>query len=145
LTLAVQHELAFSYGGVWYFVIDGDKEPFMVSHIADEEANRRGFERLSAHMAPGGTLLLGIQGPHHDYETTISNGMAYSQKIDPTPIGFTKHYYLKDGAQTVMDQTVHYRTYTFTEAKALMRSFGFEFVNQPDAHKMFLQFKKVSL
>jgi cyclopropane fatty-acyl-phospholipid synthase-like methyltransferase len=144
LTLDVQHELAFSYGGVWYFVIDGDKEPFMVSHIADEEANRLGFERLSAHMAPGGTLLLGIQGPHHDYETTISNGMLYSQKIDHTPIGFTKHYYLKDGAQTVMDQTVHYRTYTFTEAKALMRSFGFEFVNQPDAHKMFLQFKKVA-
>jgi hypothetical protein len=89
-------------------------------------------------------LLLGIQGPHHDYETTISNGMAYSQKIDPTPIGFTKHYYLKDGAQTVMDQTVHYRTYTFDEAQALMRGFGFEYVNQPDAHKMFLQFRKVA-
>jgi hypothetical protein len=26
----------------------------------------------------------------------------------------------------------------------LMRSFGFEFVNQPDAHKMFLQFRKVA-
>jgi hemerythrin len=50
---------------------------------------------------------------------------------------------LKDGAQTVMDQTVHYRTYTFEEARALMRSFGFEFVNQQDAHKMLLQFKKV--
>jgi hypothetical protein len=26
-------------------------------------------------------LLLGIQGPHHDYETVISNGMKYSQKL----------------------------------------------------------------
>ena len=143
LSLDEKHELAFSYGGVWYFVIDGDKEPFMVSHIADEHANRLGFERLSQHMAPGGTLLLGIQGPHHDYETTISNGMVYSQKIDPTTIGFTKHYYLKDGAQTVMDQTVHYRTYSFSEAKALMGSFGFEYVDSVDAHKMFLQFRKV--
>jgi cyclopropane fatty-acyl-phospholipid synthase-like methyltransferase len=143
LSLDIQHQLAFSYGGVWYFVIDGNNEPFMVSHIADEHANRLGFERLSQHMAPGGTLLLGIQGPHHDYETTISNGMVYSQKIDPTTIGFTKHYYLKDGAQTVMDQTVHYRTYSFSEAKALMGSFGFEYVNSVDAHKMFLQFRKV--
>ena len=125
-------------------MIDGDKEPFMVSHIADEEANRTGFERLSAHIALGGTLLLGIQGPHHDYETTISNGMAYSQKIDPTPIGFTKHYYLKNGAQTVMDQTVHYRTYSFQDAKTLMRSFGFEYLNEPDEHKMFLQFRRVA-
>jgi hypothetical protein len=115
----------------------------MVSHIADEQANRLGFERLSQHMAPGGTLLLGIQGPHHDYETTISNGMVYSQRIDPTPIGFTKHYYLKDGAQTVMDQTVHYRTYSFSEAKALMGSFGLAYVDLADAHKMFLQFRKV--
>jgi cyclopropane fatty-acyl-phospholipid synthase-like methyltransferase len=145
LSLDVQHQLAFSYGGVWYFVIDGDKEPFMVSHIADEQANRLGFERLSQHMAPGGTLLLGIQGPHHDYETTISNGMVYSQKIDPTPIGFTKHYYLKDGAQTVMDQTVHYRTYSFSEAKALMGSFGLAYVDLADAHKMFLQFRKVGV
>jgi hypothetical protein len=39
LSLNEKHELAFSYGGVWYFVIDGDKEPFLVSHIADEKAN----------------------------------------------------------------------------------------------------------
>jgi hypothetical protein len=44
-----------------------------------------------------------------------------------------------------MDQTVHYRTYTFADAKALMRSFGFEYVNEPDTHKMFLQFRKVSV
>jgi len=144
LTLDVQHELAFSYGGVWYFVIDGDEEPFMVSHIADQEANRLGFERLSQHMSPGGTLLLGIQGPHHDYETTISNGMVYAQKVDPTSIGFTKHYYLNDGAKIVMDQTVHYRTYSFSQALDLMGNFGFEFVDQADIRKMFLQFRKVS-
>ena len=120
LSLDAQHELAFSYGGVWYFVIDGAKEPFLVSHIADEKANHLGFEHLAKHMVVGGTLLLGIQGPHHDYETVISNGMRYSQKIQPTEIGFTKHYYLHDGDQKLMDQTVHYRTYTFAQAQALM-------------------------
>jgi len=143
LSLNEQHELAFSYGGVWYFVIDGDKEPFMVSHIADEQANHLGFEHLSKHMAIGGTLLLGVQGPHHDYETVISNGMTYSQKIDPTDIGFTKHYYLMDGANKVMDQTVRYRTYTFAEAKALLGTYGFEHMPSNDSKPLFLQFGKV--
>ena len=143
LSLDAQHELAFSYGGVWYFVIDGDKEPFLVSHIADEKANHLGFEHLAKHMVVGGTLLLGIQGPHHDYETVISNGMRYSQKIHPTEIGFTKHYYLHEGDQKRMDQTVHYRTYTFAQAQALMGSYGFDYVAERDAHQLFLQFKKV--
>jgi hypothetical protein len=136
--------LAFSYGGVWYFVIDGDKEPFLVSHISDAHANELGFEHLAKHLAEGGTLLLGIQGPHHDYETVISNGMTYSQKIDPTDFGFTKHYYLQDGDHKVMDQTVHYRTYSFDQAQALMGAYGFEYVAEKDANQLFLQFKKVN-
>jgi SAM-dependent methyltransferase len=144
LSLNDKHELAFSYGGVWYFVIDGDKEPFLVSHIADENANRLGFEHLSKHMAVGGTLLLGIQGPHHNYETTISNGMVYSQIIEPSDIGFTKHYYLDDGDQRVMDQTVRYRTYTFNEAKQLLGTYGFEYVPSKTTRGLFLQFQKVA-
>lgn len=144
LSLNDKHELAFSYGGVWYFVIDGDNEPFLVSHIADETANQLGFEHLSKHMAEGGTLLLGIQGPHHNYETVISNGMVYSQKIEPTDIGFTKHYYLNDGDQRVMDQTVRYRTYTFDEAKQLMGKYGFEYVPSHESNPLFLQFHKVA-
>ena len=75
LSLPSAHNVAFSYGGVWYFVIDGDKEPFLVSHISDHEANLQGLEKMAQHIAPHGTLLLGIQGPHHDYEAVISNGM----------------------------------------------------------------------
>ncbi|MEY3514166.1 MAG: hypothetical protein RL420_1189 [Pseudomonadota bacterium] len=66
LSLPSAHNVAFSYGGVWYFVIDGDKEPFLVSHISDHEANLQGLEKMAQHIAPHGTLLLGIQGPHHD-------------------------------------------------------------------------------
>jgi SAM-dependent methyltransferase len=143
LSLNEEHELAFSYGGVWYFVIDGEKEPFLVSHIADEQSNRLGFEHLSKHIAVGGTLLLGIQGPHHDYKTVISNGMTYSQKIESTGIGFTKHYYLHDGESKLMDQTVHYRTYNFAQAKELMGAYGFEYVPEKDRNQLFLQFKKV--
>lgn len=45
LSLPSAHDLAFSYGGVWYFVIDGDKEPFLVSHIPDHGANLQGIKK----------------------------------------------------------------------------------------------------
>jgi len=142
LSLPSAHNVAFSYGGVWYFVIDGDKEPFLVSHISDHEANLQGLEKMAQHIAPHGTLLLGIQGPHHDYETVISNGMKYSQKIDPTNIGFTKHYYLDDGPQTLMAQTVKYRTYSFEEAKNMLSAYGLSYVPEVRDNKLFLRFSK---
>lgn len=143
LSLEHQYDLAFSYGGVWYFVIDGDKEPFLVSHIYDEQANHHGLESLSKFVGPGGKLLLGIQGPHHDYEKTISNGMVYSQKIEPLELGFTKHYYLEEKGVNVMAQTIHYRTYHFDDAKNLLSSYGFEYVDQIDKPRHFLEFRRV--
>ncbi len=142
LSLPSAHNVAFSYGGVWYFVIDGDKEPFLVSHISDHEANLQGLEKMAQHIAPHGTLLLGIQGPHHDYENVISNGMKYSQKIDPTDIGFTKHYYLDDGPQTLMAQTVKYRTYSFEEAKNMLSAYGLSYIPEVRDNKLFLRFSK---
>jgi len=142
LTLHDAHDVAFSYGGVWYFVMDGDNEPFMVSHIPDDTDNHKGFERVAQCVVPGGVLLLGIQGPHRNYDTVISNGMTYSQQIDPSPIGFTKHYYLKDGDQTVMAQTVKYRTYTFSEAQRMMAAYGFTYAPEQNRGKLFLGFTK---
>ena len=142
LSLPSAHDLAFSYGGVWYFVIDGDKEPFLVSHIPDHQANLQGIAKMAEHIASHGTLLLGIQGPHHDYETVISNGMKYSQKIDPTDIGFTKHYYLSDGPNTLMAQTVAYRTYSFDQAKDMLSVHGLTYVPETRDNKLFLRFSR---
>jgi SAM-dependent methyltransferase len=140
--LAKQFEMAFSYGGVWYFVIDGDKEPFMVSHIRDDGLNRKGLHSLAGHLSSGGQLLLGVQGPHHDYERPISNGMIYAQKIEPDEHGFLKHYYLRDGQSTVMAQSTHYRTYSFAEAKAMLSEYGFSYKPEQQEHKQFLRFAK---
>jgi len=135
-------ELAFSYGGVWYFVIDGDDEPFMVSHLPALTDNQQGIERVANHLTTGGKLLLGTQGPHHNYERVISNGMTYSQTIAPNAHGFTKNYYLADGAQTVMAQTLQYRTYTFTEACRLLAACGLQYIAEESTPKRFLAFVK---
>ena len=142
LSLEQQYRLAFSYGGVWYFVIDGDKEPFLVSHIRDDGLNRLGLERLASLLSSGGELLLGVQGPHHDYERPISNGMIYAQKIEPDAHGFLKHYYLRDGKTTLMAQSTHYRTYSFAEALAMLGDYGFVYKPEAQTPKQFLRFTK---
>jgi len=140
LQLDRQYDLAFSYGGVWYFVVDGDREPFMVSHLSQEADNHLGLARLGEAVCQGGRLLLGAQGPHTDYEKTISNGMVYSQKIEPMAQGFTKHYFLADRGRTVMAQTLEYRTYTFTEALQLLAQHGFQQVPAHGPGATFLEF-----
>lgn len=142
INLDKQYDLAFSYGGVWYFVIDGDKEPFMVSHLADDEDNHRGLERIAHHVSHGGKLMLGIQGPHHDYEKPVKNGMIYSQKIEPSDRGFTKHYFLADDADIVMSQTIRYRIYDFDEALALLGKYGFGFDPATGRGSHFIEFRK---
>jgi len=139
--LKEQFDVAYSYGGVWYFVIDGEQEPFMVSHIADHDMNVKGLQHLAKHLKHQGQLLLGIQGPHFDYEKTISNGMTYAQEIVQTDIGFIKHYALKDGPRDVMALTVNYRTYSFQEAQEMLGVHGIEYVSK-DVGGKFLRFQK---
>ena len=142
LHLNQAYDLAFSYGGVWYFVIDGDKEPFLVSHIAQEEPNQQGLSKVAEHVKSGGQLLLGVQGPHHDYASPISNGMMYSQKIEPSEHGFTKHYFLADGDNTLMAQTIQYRTYPFAQALEMLKGFGFTYQPYSGDKPQFLTFHK---
>ena len=125
LNLNKQFDLAFSYGGVWYFVMDGVNEPFLVSHIYDEQANVKGLSKVSDHVKSGGHLLLGVQGPHHNYESPIKNGFIYSQTIEPLEHGFSKQYFLHDGDNQLMQQRIDYRTYNLKQAMELLGSFGF--------------------
>lgn len=142
IDLDKQYDLAFSYGGVWYFVVDGDNEPFMVSHLSAEEDNHQGLARIASHVSSGGRLMLGIQGPHYDYEKPVSNGMIYSQKIVPSDSGFTKHYYLADDADIVMAQTIDYRVYGFDDALALLGEYGFSYNPAAVRGSHFIEFRK---
>jgi SAM-dependent methyltransferase len=143
LSLMDKYDMAFSYGGVWYFFVD-DNELFLVSHLSNHTDNQKGLEQLSKHINSRGKLLLGIQGPHYDYEKTISNGMLYSQKITSTDYGFIKDYYLSNNDKIVMSQTINYRVYSFDDAVKLLADYGFEY--QPVREikdNLFIEFKKL--
>lgn len=145
LALPHQHDLVFSYGGVWYFVVEEGQAPFMVSHIPTHEDNLRGLEKMASHIATGGRLMLGTQGPHFNYQRPIANGMVYSQEIEPIESGFIKHYFLDDGPQRVMAQTIHYRTYPFEQACAMLAQLGLQAdaaAAQTPASQLFIGFTK---
>jgi hypothetical protein len=42
-----------------------------------------------------------------------------------------------------MAQTIHYRTYNFSDAKQLLSSYGFEYEDRTEKHQHFLEFKRV--
>lgn len=142
LALARTYEMVFSYGGVWFFIADPGKEPYLASHITDEQSNQVGLARLVEHIAEGGTLCLGVQGPNVDYSTRISNGMTYSQHLERTRHGFTKRYYLRDGAETVMEQTLRLRTYTMAEALQMLAAHGLRERPRAAHEPKFLVFEK---
>jgi SAM-dependent methyltransferase len=145
LTLDREYDLAFSYGGVWYFVRGEEAGDFsLVSHIRDLDENRTGLERLAAHLPVGGTLLLGIQDPHFDYTRPVTGDLEYAQRITPIDGGFRKRYTLATADRTlVMDQTTDYRSYTFDEAIELLDKCGFEHRTRSGAGaSLFQEFSK---
>lgn len=142
LRLDQRFDLAYSYGGVWYFVPDGTAFS-MVSHIREERANQEAFRRLAAHVSTGGTLLLGVQPPHTAYTSPVANGFEYAQQITPIPDGFRKDYSLTDDGRIVMKQTIDYRTYAYEDALDLLDTCGFEYKADLDVQApLFLEFTK---
>ncbi|MEU4360100.1 class I SAM-dependent methyltransferase [Streptomyces virginiae] len=55
-------DVAYSVGGVWYIVQDGE-ESWLSSHLMEEKDNETGLTNLAAAIRPGGSLLLSVQGP----------------------------------------------------------------------------------
>ena len=57
--------------------------------------------------------------------------------------GFIKHYYLAEAAHVLMSQTIHYRTYGWSEALALLSAHGFEHDADAEKSSHFIAFRKV--
>lgn len=138
LALDTRFDVAFSYGGVWYFVPDGDGYA-LISHLRDEAGNRAGLGRVADHLPAGGRLLLGVQAPHHGYERAVGDDLVYEQSIQPIECGFRKWYGLRSATERLMDQTIDYRVYPPAEATELLADAGFDLVAEPDRTALFIE------
>ena len=57
-------DLAYSRGGAWAFVNDGDSV-LLASHILDLEAIQQSFERVATHLRDGGLLIIISSNANH--------------------------------------------------------------------------------
>ncbi len=118
-------ECAFSNSGIWNFIETGE-ELLLCSHLDKRTDNEQGFERVAAHLCPGGRFVLNVQGEHRNMELEISNGVQYQQVVYHHQDGFTKEYYFKRGDELSLHQTLDFRIFSLEEADEMLYQAGFE-------------------
>ncbi|GAA2324551.1 class I SAM-dependent methyltransferase [Streptomyces kunmingensis] len=120
-------DVAYSIGGVWYIVQNGE-ESWLSSHLMDEEDNAAGLANLAAAIRPGGSLLLSVQGPHRRYDRTLPGGLVYTQHVAVDPEGrHTKDYFIEDQGVVLAHQRLRFRLFPQETADRLLERCGFHF------------------
>ena len=54
-----------------------------------------------------------------------------------------KNYFLTDGTKIVMEQTLHFRTYSLADTQQLLATYGFEYQLEQNNGGLFMEFKKL--
>ena len=120
-------DVAWSYGGPCYWASDGNGGRLLISHIRDDKATARSLRLTAEHLAPGGRLLLGVQGEHRTSAKPLSDGSAvYAQFIEPItgPPGFRKTYLLVEPDGRLWRHVIDYRVFGEAEALAMLEGCG---------------------
>ncbi|MGW8375908.1 class I SAM-dependent methyltransferase [Streptomyces sp. ODS28] len=119
-------DAAYSVGGVWYHVPDGDGIA-LGSHLLDEEDNVRGLSNLAAALRPGAAFLIAVQPAHRPYDRPLPGGLRYEQRVQSDGPGlYTKDYYVhrQDGT-TAAHQRSPFRLFPREHAEDLLKQSGF--------------------
>ncbi|MFJ6799030.1 class I SAM-dependent methyltransferase [Streptomyces sp. NPDC091268] len=125
LDLPSAFDVAYSVGGVWYIVQDGE-ESWLSSHLMEEEDNERALTNLAAAIRPGGSLLLSVQGPHRRSDRPLPGGLLYTQHVEVDPAGrHLKDYFIEDQGVVVAHQRLRFRLFPREAADRLLRRCGF--------------------
>ncbi|MFD4632508.1 class I SAM-dependent DNA methyltransferase [Streptomyces sp. NPDC058284] len=118
-------DAAYSVGGVWYIVQDGN-ESWLSSHLLEEEDNLVGMANAAASIKPGGSLLLSVQGPHRPHERPLPGGLLYAQHVVVDDEGrYTKDYFIKRQEKVLAHQSLRFRLFPQKTADRLLQQCGF--------------------
>lgn len=125
LSFPSSFDVAYSIGGVWYIVQDGE-EAWLSSHLMEEEGNAAGLANLAAAIRPGGCLLLSVQGPHRRSDRSLPGGLVYTQHVAVDSEGrHTKDYYIEREGAVLAHQRLRFRLFPLETADRLLERFGF--------------------
>jgi trans-aconitate methyltransferase len=141
LSIDHQFEGAFSVGGCWYFIDDGEKLLFC-SHIDDYETCKESLKRVLDHLDNGGVLALALQDVHTNYSKKLTEELIYSQEIFQEDNGFTKKYSFTDSKGLVAEQSYRYLTIPGLDAHKLFSELGCEAIGLNPSRKFFVYRKR---
>lgn len=141
LKLEKKYEAAFSVGGCWYFIDNGDHLE-LCSHIDDLETCKISLKRVIDHLEPNGLLALALQGAHSNYSKQLTDDLTYSQEIFKKEMGFTKRYSFENQEGLVAEQHYSYLVLPESRAHDIFEELGCEPVGLNNSRKFFTYRKR---
>ena len=141
LKLDKKYEAAFSVGGCWYFIDNGDHLE-LCSHIDDLETCKISLEKVIDHLETGGLLALALQGAHSNYSKKLTDELTYSQEIVKKEMGFTKRYSFTNNEGLVAEQHYSYLVLPEDHAHDLFSDLGCDPIGLNDTRKFFTYRKR---
>jgi trans-aconitate methyltransferase len=141
LKLQNKYEAAFSVGGCWYFIDNGDHLE-LCSHIDDLDTCKVSLEKVISHLESDGVLALALQGAHSNYSKKLTDELTYSQEIFKKDMGFTKRYSFENEKGLVAEQHYSYLVLPEDHAHDMFRELGCEPVGLNETRKFFTYKKR---
>lgn len=80
LHLGRMFDLAYSRGGAWAFLNDGDTV-LLASHILELDAVQKSFERVAAHLRDGGHLVIIFSNANHSKCENFDNEVSLQRTV----------------------------------------------------------------
>ncbi|NES21927.1 MAG: class I SAM-dependent methyltransferase [Symploca sp. SIO3E6] len=119
LQLDKMFDIAYSRGGAWAFVDDGDTI-LLASHILELDAIQQSFARVAAHLRDGGRLMIISSNANHSKQDEFDGEVSFGRTVN-------KHWV--DGEQyLVLDYMCHRQGVLTGRQKVRMRLLELEYV-----------------
>ncbi|NEP09886.1 MAG: class I SAM-dependent methyltransferase [Symploca sp. SIO2C1] len=119
LQLDKMFDVAYSRGGAWAFVQDGDTI-LLASHILELDAIEQSFERVAAHLRDGGRFIIISSNANHSKQDELDGEVSFGRTV-------SKHWV--DGEQyLVLDYRCHRQGILTGHQKVRMRLLELEYV-----------------
>ena len=139
-------DIAYSRGGAWAFVHDGDRL-LLASHILDLPSIERSFERVAAHLCDRGRLIIISSNSNHTKQEQLDNEVSFKRTITEEFIG-DEQYLILDyccyrHSVLVGEQQVRMRLIDLESVETMLQAVGFSSVS--DHNSQYHIYQKGSL
>lgn len=146
LDLDKRFDIAYSRGGAWGFVNDGDRL-LLASHILDLATLERSFERVAAHLCDGGRLIISTSNANHTKQEQLDNEILFERSVSKKSIGDEEYlilnYHFYRHSDRVGQQRVKMRLIDVESVENMMKEIGFSSISDRDSQYHIYQKRSV--